>query len=487
MKIYTLTKSVALAAILVALSSCDKFLDVNVNPSTVLSAPAPNVLIAAESGLGFTMGSDLHRYTSLIAQQFAGQGGSGSQQAEYDRYNITPTDVNNVWRGSIYSGTQADLQKLIDQTQSTSPAYSGMAKIMQGFLYSVTTDAFGDIPFSEALRFDQNFQPRYDASAEVYRGIIVLLNSGIDDLRKTSTLTPGSDDLIYAGDLVKWTRFANTLKLRLYLHTFPLLSTTANADFAAVLAAGPVMTANSDNFQLAFEAVANRTNPIHQYELSRANGFFPSATLVNLMNSKADPRRTTYFTESGGTGVYTGAGNGTGVVGAPVSTFSRMSTYLRGASTGTEVNSYDGAAPIRMLTFAEHNFILAEYYARTGDLSNAQSSFIKGITASLTMAGIAVTTSSTGAAYLAARPPLTVANAIQQIVEEKYVANYGVAVEPWSDYRRTRFPVLSLPANALLPQIIRILPYPELERITNPNTPARPDLTAKTVFWDPGR
>ena len=492
--------SVALAAGLLALSSCEKFLDVNQNPNLLLQAPPANVLVAGQAHLGFLMGSDLHRYSSLIAQQFSGQGGSGTQTAEYDRYNITATDLNNVWRGGIYGGAQADLQRLVLQTESTSPAYAGVARIMQAFLFSVTTDAFGDIPFAEALKFDQNLQPKYDASDKVYTGIIALLNAGLADLKKSSLESPTSDDLIYRGDLTKWVKLANTLKLRLYLHSFPKTSATANADFAAVLAGvatNPIMTSNADNFQLAFEPTPNKNNSIDQFEKSRPSTFFPSATLVNLMNTKADPRRSVFLTVAPNppapepalpAGTYIGAVNGTGAAGAPNVRFSRMGTYLRGASTGAGVNSYDGAAPIRMLTFAEQNFMLAEYYARTGDLVRAQSAYEAGITASLTLAGVATTPATAlGAVYLAARPPLTATNAIQQIIEEKFIANFGVAVEPWTDFRRTRFPALTLPTGALQPQILRILPYHDLERVANPaNTPARPALTAPSVFWDPG-
>lgn len=482
------------AASLGLLASCEKFLDVNQNPNAVLEAPASNILVAAETSLGFLMGSDLHRYTSLIVQQFAGQGGSGIQTAEFDRYNITPTDINNVWRGAIYAGSLADMQKLIDQTQATSPKYAGIAKITKGFLFSVTTDTFGDIPFSEALLFDKNFAPKYDASAAVYTGIIALLNDGISDLKKQSLLTPGNDDLIYGGDLAKWERMANTLKLRLYLHSFPKVTATSNADFAALLTAPASIffRNNADNFLMRFEAIANKNNPIDQFEKSRNNTFFPSGTLVSLMNAKMDPRQPAYLTLLPAVpatpttpaipAAYVGPANGTGVNGVSAN-FSRMNTYLRGNPIpgGSGFNNFDGTAPIRMLTFAEYNLILAEYYARTGDLVSAQTSLTAGITASMNDAGVA---SADRTAYIAARPNLTAANAVQIIVEEKFIANYGVAVEPWTDYRRTGFPTLAVPTNSSISAILRVLPYSDLERTSNPNTPARPNLTTPTVFWD---
>jgi len=93
------------------------------------------------------------------------------------------------------------------------------------------------------------------------------------------------------------------------------------------------------------------------------------------------------------------------------------------------------------------------------------------------------------ATYIAGRPVLTAANAIQEIMEEKYVANYGIATEPWVDWRRTGFPQLTPVASAALTQIPRILPYAELERVTNgANTPARGNVNIiqPGVFWDPG-
>lgn len=164
-----------------------------------------------------------------------------------------------------------------------------------------------------------------------------------------------------------------------------------------------------------------------------------------------------------------------------------MHVYLRGVATTTGTSTtYTGAAPIRMLTFAEHNLILAEHYQRTGNVASATTALRAGIQASMDAAGVAAADATAYIAAIAAQ--VTSANLLRTIIEEKFVANYGVAVEPWTDWRRTGFPALSLAANAVLQQIPRILPYSDLERVANPaNTPERTDLTAPSVFWDPGR
>ena len=489
MRFFRFTKYVAFTATLGLLGACDDFLDVNQSPNAVLAAPAPNLLIAAETHVGFHAGSDLNRFTLLFAQQFAGQGGAGIQGAEYDKYNVTATDINNVWRSGIYGGALADLQSLINQTEATSPHYSGISRIMQAYMFGLTVDSWGDAPVTDALKFAANVQPAYNSSEEAYTAILALIDAGLADLDKSSALPIGTDDLIYGGDLTKWRKFANTLKLRLYVHYYPKVSATASSNLATLIArpAGTFMASNADNFQLAFAAAANNENPIHQFDNRRPNQIFPSATIVNLMNGKTDPRRASYFTAFPAAGQYRGAVNGTGATGAPSVDFSRIHTFLRGAATTTgTTTTYTGAAPIRMLTFAEYNFILAEYYQRTNNAAQATTFLTRGVQASMDMAEVPAAAAT---AYIAALPAQIASNGLlRTIIEEKFVANFGVAVEPWSDWRRTGFPTLTLATNAAVTQIPRILPYSDLERVANPtNTPVRTEITTPAVFWDPGR
>lgn len=472
------------------LNSCKKFVDINDDPTRLKDPDASLILPAAEGRLGFTMGSDIHRFTSLWVQQFAAQGGGAAQPTQYDKYAVGESDINNTW-AATFSGTLTDLQKVIEKTQATSPKYAGVAKILKAYIYQTHVDAFGDLPLSEAISFEANLKPKFDNSASIYDALFVLVDAGIEDIKKASILAPGSDDLFYGGDMDKWERFGNALKLRMYIHYFSTNGTATDAAKAKtgitlLLANNKLLRANTDNFQMRFLSSANQTNPIHQFEGSRPNQFFPSKTLVDLMNAKSDSRRNSFFTLQAGT--YVGATNGAGDV--TISTaFSRMNTYIRGKLASAV---YTGEAPVRMLTFIEQNQILAEYFVRTNggaDLATADTYYRAGITASFNAAvefsdpveSAAVTSGL--ATYLAsANGTLTVGNAVQKIIEEKFVANFGVAIEPWTDWRRTGFPLLSpvSPATA----VPRILPYSFNERSYNPNTPARPSVFTKTVFWD---
>jgi hypothetical protein len=172
-----------------------------------------------------------------------------------------------------------------------------------------------------------------------------------------------------------------------------------------------------------------------------------------------------------------------------------MHTYLRGDTTnavavipqadGSIKNTdytYNGTAPIRMLTFAEYNFIRAEaaVYGATG---NAETFYQAGIRASMSAAGVPTAQID---AYIAANGTLsgTEAEKVRKIIEEKFVANYGVVMEPWTDWRRTGFPAISAPTNALFSTTPRSLYYPQVEIDLNNNAPSQKADLSERVFWD---
>jgi len=477
--------------------SCDNFLDVNTDPTRlkVSASVVPQTLTSAETSLAFYMGSDIFLYSSIFMQQASGSGVTGSQTRMMDQYVVANADVNNAF-SNFYAGTLADLNYVKKNAAvDGNPQHVGIAKILQAYTFSVIVDAWGDAPYREAMAGVDNLQPTYNGSQEIYDSLFVLIDSGIGNIKQTNTIKVAGEDLIYAGDMKKWEKFANTLKLRLALHYAKVDNGTKLREVIA--AGGPFMEENKDNFQLEFENLNNRTNPINQFEISRSDYYATGKFLVDLMNGKSDPRRTTYFTpfpyNVGITGPqYVGFTQGS-TQSAPNS---RIHTYLRGdvlingpqrtaqgAPTSTAV-TYTGAAPIRMLSYAEYNFIRAEAAVvyQAGSIIDAGAFLKKGIDASLAQAGITGATATTYSAAAAATVTL------KNIIEEKYVANYGVAVEPWSDWRRTGFPAIAVSTAAIAQgnnTIPRILVYPLSEQQANAdNVPARQSMTVSGVFWD---
>ncbi len=579
LKIFLLFSGIAVV------SSCKKKMDINYDPDRIpdSNSPIAQLLTSAQVNLGFEGGSDLFRYTTLIMQHMSGGASQANQTWEYYRYNITGSDQNNVW-GSIHATTLNDLELIIKQG-AASPYYTGIAKILKAYEYSLVVDVWGDVPYTEAQLLTANTQPHYDDDATIYPKLITLLTDAVTDLNATSSvLTPGTNSVIYSNATFAtakalWIKLANTLKLRLLLHyskkdpAFCVAQITALVNTAGIT----FLASNADNFQMPFFNIANQRSPISAFEVSRPNYLFADRSMIDLMNSKADPRRPFYFaifpfsftpfsvvSNAASVGntisfaytntivagmTVTGPGippntivksvahtpvapatpttttitlNDDETVGyaiapvpsgsaitfqpvyrgvssakppiAPNNNYSRIHTFLRGAITtgatapapytGTvQPFTYTGDKPQRMISYAEYCFIRAEA-ALMGAPGSAQQFFTDGITASMQEVG---NTPAEITTYLTANGTLAGTNAqkLRQIIEEKYIASFGVTVEPWNDWRRTGYPALTPPANGVLGSVPRTLFYPQSEIDLNPNNPGQKggDLQSR-VFWD---
>lgn len=478
-------------------TSCKKFFDINKDPDSLTSdfILYPQLITNAQVNIGFEGGSDLFRYTTLIMQQMSGNASQPNQTYDYYRYNITGTDQNNVW-GTMNANTLSDLELVIKQaTADGSPHYVGVAKILKAYEYSKMVDTWGDIPYTDAQQQSLNTQPKYDDDETIYPKLITLLTEAVTDMNAgTSSQSPGTNSVIYSNATwatarAQWIKLANTLRLRLLLHYSKKNPTFAVTEMTNLINSTGVsfMSSNADNFQVNFYNVANQRNPISQFEVSRANYLYADQKMVGMMNAKTDPRRSFYFTDfpfsSGG---YLGVPAASPPATANTN-YSRIHTFLRGAVTaGTAPPfTYSGAAPTRILPYAEYCFIRAEA-ALMGAPGDPQTWFTNGITASMQEASVSAGNITT---YLTANGTLTGTNAqkLQQIIEEKYIALFGVAVEPWNDWRRTGYPSLTIPANALssVTSVPRTLFYPQSEIDYNLNNPGQKtvDLQSK-VFWD---
>jgi hypothetical protein len=482
---------------IITIGSCTKTLDINTNPDLIpdSNSPIAQLLTGSQVNLGFEGGSDLFRYATQIMQQMSGAASQPNQTYEYGRYNIQGSDENNVW-SSIFARTLNNLELIIKQASSSgSPNYSGVAKILKAYEYSLVVDTWGSVPYTEAQQLASNTQPHYDSDSSIYTKLFTLLNDGINEVSATtSVLSPGTNSIFYTNGNFSavrsnWIKLANTLKLRLYLHYSKLNPAFAVAQLSALISSGgPFFTSNADNLQAPFYNLPSQRNPISQFEVSRPNYLFADQQILNMMNSKTDPRRPFYFTD-----FPWGSGNYVGVSAAapppiPNNNYSRIHTFLRGAVTAGSVPpfTYSGAAPQRMVTYAEYCFIRAEAGLMGVAGSDPQTWFTNGITASMQEVGVSVANMN---AYLAANGTLTGTNAqkLKQIIEEKFVALFGVTVEPWTDWRRTGYPVLTVPTNHFTPVTLvpRSLFYPQSEIDLNPNCPGqKPDNLQSRVFWD---
>lgn len=335
--------------------------------------------------------------------------------------------------------------------------------------------------------------------------MIRLIDEGIADINAgTSVLSPNAFSAIYASSSwatskEKWEKFGNTLKLRIYLHYSAKDPNFSKTKINELINSGAKFFAsNEDGFTMNFLSSPQRQNPIYSIELGQyRNQFLPNRYIVDLMNNNDDPRRERYFTPFpyfSNPKTY----KGSSVMDANVSSeYSRLHEYLYGNVTSfnpsmvdakgalqTGAIFYSGESPARLLTFAEYNFIRAEAALMNGAAAEAQTFYAAGIKASFDDSKLPAASLTT---YLASKGTLAGTNQqkLEQIITEKYIANFGVVAEPWTDYRRTGYPALTplKKPTAIYDEVPRSLLYSQSEANNNPNIKQKSSMLER-VFWD---
>ncbi len=164
----------------------------NSTPNNPTSVPPSVLLPPTTIGIAFASTNDLSRATSLLVQHIAG---IASQAADYDVYKLEGY-FDNQWNFELYNGSINNLIKLIDDHGATSPVYSGIAKLQLAYAFSMLTDLWGDVPYSQAGRGLKFGTPRFDKQQDIYQGnaadsiqsLFDLVKDGIADLDKASLL-----------------------------------------------------------------------------------------------------------------------------------------------------------------------------------------------------------------------------------------------------------------------------------------------------------
>jgi len=474
-------------------SSCQKYLDVNTTPNNPTSVPASTLLPNTTIGLAFANANDLNRATSALVQHIAGV---ANQTQLYDVYALDG-NFDNQWNLEIYSGCIDNLQILINQDSTTSPAYSGIAKLEMAYVFSMATDIWGAVPYSQAGQGLIFPTPRFDKVEDIYQGnsalgirsLFDLVNSGLADLGKVSLLKPGTDDIVYKGDLTKWQRMGNTLLLKFAMLISNLNPTLAKTTIQNVITGNNYINSPANEFAVPFSLSVGNQNPIFSFNnLNRPADQMLSQRLLNLSKSLNDTvRLAKFFTKP--TGAFVAFDNGLTIAAAPQAQRSKYNTYLTGDRSGNTADGKSGGdSSIKILTASQVDFILAESALILGTTGDPNALYQAGITASMQRVGMTATEIAT---YFSTNPTVvtlagTPEQKRQQIITQKYMSLIGNGIEAFDDYRRTGYPVLTLVNNpqgddpAVIPTR---LPYTPNELSRNPNAPNPRPKTDVKLIW----
>jgi len=440
-------------AALLASTACGDLTSINNNPNGPTDVQPPSMLSNAIQTVvdrvdGPNNNLDI-RGGGLWVQYYA-----EIQYRDEDKYIVRP-GVDGEW--GMYSGPLEDFQRMINKGVAAGvPNWEAVGRIMKSYVFSVMTDAMGDIPYSEAFQERALLTPKYDTQQAIYTALFA-------DLAKASQqIDPagigfGSGDIMYGGDMTTWRKFANSLRLRLAMHLTNVAPATAQSEALAAVTAG-VFASNDESAQLMYLASAPNQNPVYtNVHVDKRDDYGMSKTLVDSMLSWNDPRLPIYAQPNDTTGAYQGLPNGLNDGAGPQLKFiSRFGTFWRETP----------AAPLALLTYSEVLFLEAEAAERGWITGNATQLYDDAIRASMEQYGIATTAID---AYLA-QPRVvyaTGAAGLTQIAYQKWVSLFLQGMEGWTEVRRTGVPALVPGPNAVLTKIPERLPYSDNEAVLN--------------------
>lgn len=374
-----------LGLVTLTVSCNDDLTNLNVDPKNPSSVPAVSLLGNAEKTL-FDYMTSTNVNTNvfrLFSQQW-----TETTYLDESRYDILQRNVaDNTWR-TLYRDVLRDLQEA-QRTVSAEPTATpqeeavkqnklAVIEVLNVYTYSVLVDIFGNVPYTQALNAEEFPSPSYDDAATIYEDLFARLDSAIAGI-DTGEASFGSGDFIYSGDMTQWSKFANSLKLRLAINVAdaPGFGTIAQTAAQEAVAAG-IFTSTADSATIQYLSTQPNTNPLYEDLVTSGRyDFIAAAPFVDYMNSLNDPRRPFYYIPIG-----------TDFIGGP---YAAGGDFFEYSSPGDPADPstpqtilLDPTLEGILLNYTETEFLLAEAVERGWTVGgSAASHYENAITASI--------------------------------------------------------------------------------------------------------
>lgn len=551
------------AGILLISSGCKKYLDVNQNLNNPTVVPVNILLTSAQRTIGgaLSLGSGLSASLSAYVHQLTGR-------AAFDRYSVLGTSnfVAGPW--NAFYRAIANLDVVIEQgTKEGRFTYVGIAKILRAYTFSQMVDVWGDIPYSEFNQFKNGvLQPKFDDDATIYPQLFTQIDAGVTDINNTAVnpSLPAADDIIYGGNKARWIKAANTMKLKLYTQVRRVQNVTAQTT-ALLAAPTTLINAHNESFLVPFGTFGTASDDRHPgygdytgtqrggqlishwlYENMKGVGVeYPTGVvdpripyyMYRQKTATAAPENNTEYRDGGFITIVFGSA-GPYRDGSNSNTYTLWGIYPVGGryddGAGTAISGTGpsgpatagtGAAPQRMITFADRLYLEAELkqvgvvtgdprpvFSAALDRSFEQvdyviTTFVKPVNQTVPVLATQAATTTYKTTILGLYDAAGATEKLEHIMTQKWLSNIGNGVDQYTDYRRTGFPVLFDPNNqahapggfvtnpsgmtaAKIPVANSIpyplsLPWPQEERELNSNAPPQKAPEQYKVFWQP--
>ncbi|MBA2746595.1 MAG: SusD/RagB family nutrient-binding outer membrane lipoprotein [Flavisolibacter sp.] len=489
------------------LSSCTKdFQEINTDPNNTPTALPQQLLAPA---LVSTLGYNMIRNRSFNNELMQVTVDMSDAEGKVFRY-----DFRSSWSDYQYNGWYSELTNFKDIYQIASEplnfnkSYMAISLICQSWIYSLLTDTYGDVPYSESNRAksDGILEPKFDRQQDIYLDIFQKLEEANTLLSEGNSIVASSDP-VYQGNIARWRKFGNSLYLRLLLRisgkaeVTQLVSAKIKDIFETNAANYPIMANNAESAILRWTGVAPYTSPLmsvreQDFRAPGIGSFFIDNLVtwndprIDLAYGTGSPTVTNRFAIAPFQGSFAGIPSGY----APGNNPGKKSYFYsitNNGNTGPTLMTEPLGGMI--MNYAELQFILAEAAAKGWINSSAETHYNQGVQASITLWlpnwSVPVTD------YLIAAdmqwiPGASLEAKMERIHLQKYYALFLTDFQQWFEFRRTGHPVLpqgaGLRNNGVMPARMT---YPVYVQSTNPtNYQAAianqgPDLISTQVWW----
>jgi hypothetical protein len=499
---------------LVYFSSCTKKYDeINTDKNSIANAGTSELPFLFSGAIASIPWSD-QVAQNLYADQYAQYFACTVAYFTTDQYTIVSDWAQSNF-DPMYTKVLPQLQTIYSRTEPTSPEYA-LASIWQVYAFHRVTDYFGPIPYFNAGQ--PGTSVAYDAQDKIYDDFFKRLDTAVNVLKTHTDKMPfGSYDLLFKGDVNKWIKFANTLRLRLAVRISNVDPERARTEAETAYAGGVFTTSPDDDVY----APKNTLDQNRLSQMSTWNEFRMSATMESVMKGYDDPRISKYFIPAKSTGTYEGLRNGLDA------------DQLGDEANKADANSHVGPrwadpgsggiatyleTPANVMCTAEAYFLRAEGALKGWQMGGtAQELYEAGITNSMKQWG--VTDNAAITAYInSSTTPVAPGDFLnspavsdipvkfssdpdmqaRQIATQKWLALFPDGMEAWADARRSGKVSLYPVANSENPDIpnpstqwIRRIPFLLSEKQSNGgevdkavNLLGGPDKITTPLWWD---
>lgn len=245
-----------LAIMVLMLSACKKFGDVNIDPTR--SSNLDPSLQLTNVQLRFSGDLEVNEklglvFTMPLVQQIGGIWlNRNGQFYVYDR-NYLSSLWNNTYNNDVVNIVDAVSRTKNDPLKTN---LNAICRIMKVYEFARITDVYGDIPYFEAGKAftDGIVQPKFDKQEEIYNDFFKELAEASAQLDASKDAVKG--DLFYNGGIASWKKFANSLRLRYAMRLVKINPDKAKTEAQAAFTAG-VFTSNAEMCKIVHQDVQN--------------------------------------------------------------------------------------------------------------------------------------------------------------------------------------------------------------------------------------